>query len=295
MANKVTETAEQTEKFTEKLRLWQIIISAIVGFSMAFVPMLVTYVDKTCINPPTKPIQCEGNISITYPKNKMIVYGEEVEVAGVVNPREGCQNVFLIVGTVDGHNYFTTDSVTVNPDGTWDAIAKLYFVPQGARARIQARLCGEANAYPPESCLPQLPNRGVASNSVVISRQAGVPIKKIRSAKSHMGLGVLEFTNNFASGSATGLNGNYRDYKVVIYYKDSQFGWIKQPYPGDREGYGWAAILPNGEWSIQLRERPTSGDDVVTRKCIILMKKNDPSPDRTQSLRDIKAVVKEIR
>jgi hypothetical protein len=294
----VVESAEVTEKTIERLRFWQIIFGGILGFATAFLPMLVTYTNDKIFNPKPVPVKCEGSISITYPKNKTVVYGNQIDVAGVVDPRVGCKNVFLIVGTLDGHNYFTTDSVTVNPDGTWDATAKLYFVPQGTRARIQARLCGEHDAYPPEACLPELPSKGVASNSVVISKQAGVPVKTTiipNRVGNALSLGVLEFTNRFASGSVTGLFNQYNDYKIVIYYKDTKFGWIKQPYPGDQEGLGWAAILPNGEWSIALRERPSDKLEFVEKKVIALMKKNQPSPDRIRKLSELKTIIKEIR
>jgi len=307
VSGKTSESAEQTEKVTEKLRLWQLIVGGIVGFAMAFLPMAVAYIDKTYVNPPKLIINCEGKISITYPKNKTVVYGDRIDVAGTVEPKEGCKNVFLIVGTLDGHNYFTTDSVTINPDGTWDATAKLHFVPQGTRARIQARLCGESNAYPPEGCLPEVPNRGIASNSVVISREAGVPIappKTSDSVDAHVktkkrakavGLGVIEFSNIFAAGYVTGIGKAYNDYKVVIYYKDSKYGWVKQPHPGDQPGVGWAIILPNGEWSIALKERPSDKMNLITKKTIMLMKRSQFSPDRVAHLRELKAVVKEIR
>jgi hypothetical protein len=302
MLNKTTKDANATESIVEKLRFWQIVLSFIAGIIMAFMPTLVKYTNNKIFGP----IHCKGHITITYPANKTVVYGDEIDVAGVVDPKEGCKNVFLLVGSLDGHNYFSTDAVTVNPDGTWDATAKLQFIPYGTRARIQARLCGEHNAYPPEGCLPEIPNKGIASNSVVVSRQAGLPEIKPKMAKRSLADGklntrsaklhFLEFSSVFASGYVSGIDKTKADqYKIVIYYQDNKFGWVKQPYPGNGRGYGWAAVLKTGEWSITLRNRPSDKMNFVGNKAILLMNKQDRSPDRVKNLDDLKVLDKIVR
>lgn len=295
---RVSKSGTETERIIEKLRIWQIVLGLTSGLILAFSGTTVRYVDDMLYGP----VACNGSISITYPENKSVVYGDEIDVAGVVNPREGCQNVFLLVAAMEGHNYFSTDAVTINPDGTWDATAKLHFVPQGTRARIQARLCGEHDAYPPEACLPEMPNKGVASNSVIISRRAGLPKlpheKTTRSSRKRgtVKLHLLEFNNVFASGYITGFDRKTVDQlKVVIYYEDKKFGWVKQPYPGNGRGYGWAAVLPTGEWSIALKERPSDKMQFIGRKAILLMSRDYKSPDRTKDLSELHTLDKIIK
>lgn len=281
MFKKEQKSADETEKTIEKYRFWQIICGGIIGFLTGFLPMFVNYVHTTLIDPP---IHCEGKISITYPKNKTTIYGDEVDIAGTVDPTNGCKNIFLVVGTLNGHTYFVTDFVTVNPDGTWDAAAKLQIVPYGTRARIQARLCGKPNAYPPEGCLPEVPSKGVASNSVIISREAGLPrnTAKHRTIGGAMVLKMIEFSS-IASGQVIGVGNKYKDYKVVVYAKDTKYGWHKQPYPSNEQGYGWAALQPDGSWSIQLRNRPTQ--KMFTEEWIILlMHKNEEAPNRVKGI-----------
>lgn len=289
---KITDSPEETEKIIEKYRFWQIIFGGVIGFAMGFLPMLVAYVDNTYINPPILPIQCEGEINITYPKTKAVVYGDEVDIAGTVEPSTGCRNIFLVVGALSGHTYFVTDFVTVNPDGTWDATAKLQIVPYGTKARIQARLCGEHDAYPPEGCLSEVPNRGVASNSIVISREAGLPLNKNITRSNSIDLTILEYSS-IASGLVTGLKDNYKKYKIVIYAQDTKFGWIKQPYPSDQKGFGWAAILPNGSWSIQLKNRPSQRMFTKEQR-VLLMDINEKAPNRVLKLQTLNFITSKV-
>lgn len=166
---KVTSDPDKTEQITEKYRLWQIILTAVLAFSLPFIPTVVSFINKKFIEP--TPIICSGSISITSPKNKEIIYTNEIDVTGVVKPVGPCKHIFLVVSSIEGHNYFITDFVTINPDGTWEATAKLHLIPAGKRARIQARLCGKPDTYPPEGCLSEVPSKGIASNSIVVRKE----------------------------------------------------------------------------------------------------------------------------
>lgn len=161
-----------TEVLLEKIKLRQLIVGAItysLGFITPFIPMAVTYLAQPAAEPI---IDCKASITITMPQNKAVVKNNEIDVVGVVEPKGSCQYVFLIVENLSGHKYcLITDAITVNPDGSWEAIAKLPHIPMGGRARIQARLCGASHVYPPEGCLEKGPVRGVASNSIIVRKR----------------------------------------------------------------------------------------------------------------------------
>lgn len=300
--------SEATETLLEKLRLWQIVFGALFGFISAFTPSVVKYVDYHWINPPPVEIECGGQLTITSPPHNSIVYGKEVDVTGVVDPTGPCENLFLILSTVEGHNHFITDTVTINPDGTWDAKADLDFVPYNTTARIQARLCGKSDAYLPESCLPSLPNEGIRSKTITIMRKEknkpsmgfGQPNtvqipsrypRLIGPAKQSQ-LQISEFSPNLLSGHVSGLKYPEK-FKIVVYGKDTSFGWIKMPYPGNKEGYGWAPIAHDGGWAITMKERFAQEQNFISNYVVLLMERSATSPDRVDDLKKLNYKIKQ--
>lgn len=290
--------AEHTEKLIEKLRLYQIILGAVLGFLTAFTPNLVNYVDRAWLNPSVEDTPCGGVVTITSPVDGEAVYGRELDVTGVVNPTGDCQHLFLILSTVKGHNHFITDSVTVNPDGTWDADANLEFIPIGTKVRLQARLCGEADVYRPESCLPALPEKGSRSKTIEILRKGALPKEKpvytidgVEIFAAGPRIEVFEFTS-IASGRVIGFE-NPDQYKIVIYGKDSKFGWIKFPFPGHQKGYGWAPIMKDGSWAIELKHRFAQKQNFTIKYKVLLVKKSFEAPDRVKTLDNIPYIASE--
>jgi hypothetical protein len=332
--NKAIGDKTETEKVIEKFRFWQILVGAILGFTIPFIPMLVTYLNTKLTHVPE--VKCTGELVITSPANKFVAYSDEVDVTGTVNPKGECKHIFLVISTMSGHNYFVTDLVTVSPDGTWEATAKLQIVPPGTKARIQAILCGEANAYPPEGCLSQVPNKGISSNSVVISRQVGLsknkPEKDVEDStpipppktiygsstfphnkksedknknifKSDIDItpkyriNISEFSSSLVSGEVEGLD-DPEKFKIVIYgkvtYSKESFEWLKLPYPGNQEAYGWAAIEEDGTWSISMRERLSQKKDPMSKYAVLLVDKDYEAPDRTDKISSLTFFVREM-
>lgn len=308
MSEKVTSSSEKTENLTEKIRLWQIILGALFGFMGAFTPNVVEYVDKTWLDPPAVELHCGGDITITNPTDRSDVYGDEVDVTGTVSPTGPCENLFLVLSTVRGHNHFITDSVTVNPDGTWDATADLYFVPFNTKARLQARLCGKADAYVPESCLSALPEIGSRSNVITITRKRdphGIrwsrpsdvttqpPKNNMRmiGPSTSRGIEITEFNKTLMSGKVRGLK-DPQKYKIVIYGKDTTFGWVKMPFPGNKKGFGWAPVMKDGSWVIELRERFAQKQNFIRDYVVLLMDRNEKLLDRVDDINKLKYIFK---
>jgi hypothetical protein len=323
----------ETEKVIEKFRFWQILVGAILGFTIPFIPMLVTHLNTKLTKVPE--IKCTGELTITSPTNKHVAYTDEIDVTGTVNPKGECKHIFLVISNLNGHNYFVTDLVTVNPDGTWEATAKLQIIPPGTKARIQAILCGEATAYPPEGCLSQVPSKGIHSNAVLISRQAGLaknkpekdieevtepiqPTKKIYGGappKTITGafdknklklddditpkyrINISEFSSSLVSGEVEGLD-DPEKFKVVIYgkvtYENDKSEWIKVPHPGNQEAYGWASIEEDGSWSITMRERLTQKQNPMSKYAVLLVDKNYVAPDRTEKISSLAFKAREM-
>lgn len=102
---------------------------------------------------------------------------------------------------------------------------------------------------------------------------------------------ILEFSDTYVSGSVSGIT-NPNDYKIVIYAKDS-YGWVKQPHPGDREGFSWAAIRQDGSWSIGLRERFSQKMQFIKSYVVILINKGEYAPDRVKKIESLKYLTKE--
>jgi hypothetical protein len=312
----------ETEKVIEKFRFWQILVGAILGFTIPFIPMLVTHLNTKLTKVPE--IKCSGELTITSPVNKYVAYSDEVDVTGTVNPKGECKHIFLVISNLNGHSYFVTDLVTVNPDGTWEATAKLQIIPPGTKARIQAILCGEANAYPPEGCLSQVPAKGIHSNAVLISKQVGLaknkPEKELEPVpppavvygsplplpdkpknrdknknifKADLDItpkyriNISEFSSSLVSGSVEGLD-NPEEFKIVIYgkvtYDNDKSEWIKVPHPGNQEAYGWASIEEDGSWSITMRERLSQKKDPMSKYAVLLVNKDYEAPDRTDKI-----------
>lgn len=298
----ITQTAENTEKIIEKLRLGQIILGALFGFLLPFVPVTVDYIDKKVVNPPPREIKCSGSLSISEPEGGFVVYGKSVLIRGTVDPVGPCKHLYLVVKSMATGDYFVTDQVTINPDGTWLAEAKLYFIPQGFSARVQAYLCGNP-IYPSEGCLSIAPDPslGVPSNSVLIERRAVPEEQKILPSdtteladsmtagggKSKPIIQILEWTS-VAAGRVSNIT-HPENYKIVIYALDKKYGWVKQPYPGNRPNEGYATIREDGSWSIVIRKRSDDIDSYI----VLLVPKREPIADRLGSLKEIEYIAKE--
>jgi hypothetical protein len=332
--NKAIGDKTETEKVIEKFRFWQILVGAILGFTIPFIPMLVTHLNTKLTKVPE--IKCSGELTITSPANKHIAYSDEVDVTGTVNPKGECKHIFLVISNLNGHSYFVTDLVTVNPDGTWEATAKLQIIPPGTKARIQAILCGEANTYPPEGCLSQVPTKGIHSNAVLISKQVGLAKNKpekdeeevtpIPPTKKRYGspalphsrksedknkniskpdvdvtpkyrINISEFSSSLVSGEVEGID-DPEKFKIVIYgkvtYDNDKSEWIKVPHPGNQEAYGWASIEEDGSWSIIMRERLSQKKDPMSKYAVLLVDKDYEAPDRTDKITSLTFKAREM-
>lgn len=102
---------------------------------------------------------------------------------------------------------------------------------------------------------------------------------------------IIEFSDTYASGTVTGIS-NPDSYKILIYARDP-YGWVKQPHPGDREGFSWAAIRKDGSWSIGLRERFSQKMQFIKTYVVLLMNKNEYAPDRVKKIESLKYLTKE--
>jgi hypothetical protein len=86
-------------------------------------------------------------------------------------------------------------------------------------------------------------------------------------------------TNQKVSGSVQHLDpADYSNYKVLLYVYTDQ--WYIHPYAGQGAGLSWASIDKDGTWVIKTIKREISAGKVAA----ILVKKNYPEPNQTQSV-----------
>ena len=88
--------------------------------------------------------------------------------------------------------------------------------------------------------------------------------------------------DEFIAGTVKGLpKDDYGLYKVVVYVKTDR--WYIHPYADQGEGMSWAAIRPNGKWTIKTVKRSFKANKVAA----VLVRKNFPEPNTLTNLGEL--------